>query len=213
MRDFHDRAKEFWDEVRVASLVDASGLQPRWRFHPSPKHGVAGNGAVDLLSGPPTRALVVHHLLQELGKSVSGRLTISEIGVADAHTSTVLLAYNPSLYMYLVDIGLRKDAEERLRDYHGRFAFWEQPRVEAAASVQDNVLDLVFIDGLHTYKGVWDDIREWMPKVRAGGILVGHDYYVPSVARAVNEFALSYGLELTLDSEMWWATKGGVKMG
>lgn len=49
-------------------------------------------------------------------------------------------------------------------------------------------LDLVFIDANHAYETVRQDIEAWLPIVRNGGIISGHDYGVyPGVARAVNE--------------------------
>jgi hypothetical protein len=57
---------------------------------------------------------------------------------------------------------------------HGRFA--------------EGSLDFVFIDGDHSYEGVRQDITNWLPKVRRGGTLAGHDYgNSESVRRAVDE--------------------------
>lgn len=36
--------------------------------------------------------------------------------------------------------------------------------------------DVVFIDAMHTYEGVQDDIARWWPRVRPGGVLCLHDY-------------------------------------
>jgi hypothetical protein len=46
---------------------------------------------------------------------------------------------------------------------------------EAAEIFPDRCLDLVFIDGDHSYEAVREDIGLWSPKVRRGGILCGHD--------------------------------------
>ena len=46
---------------------------------------------------------------------------------------------------------------------------------EAAEIFPDRFLDLVFIDGDHSYDVVREDICLWSPKVRDGGILCGHD--------------------------------------
>lgn len=50
-------------------------------------------------------------------------------------------------------------------------------------------VDMVFIDGDHSYESVRADIRAWRPRVRAGGILAGHDYMAnhPGVVQAVDE--------------------------
>lgn len=47
--------------------------------------------------------------------------------------------------------------------------------MEAARIVPDGIFDLVFIDCDHIYKSVHQDIMSWLPKVRPGGILCGHD--------------------------------------
>jgi len=57
--------------------------------------------------------------------------------------------------------------------------------VKAAADFADGSIDVVFIDGDHREAGVRADIEAWMPKVKFGGILAGHDIDEPGVAAAV----------------------------
>ena len=56
--------------------------------------------------------------------------------------------------------------------------------------IADGVIDVVYIDGLHTYEGVKADIPAWLPKLKQGGFLCGHDYQskFQGVIDAVNEF-------------------------
>jgi predicted O-methyltransferase YrrM len=49
------------------------------------------------------------------------------------------------------------------------------PSTEASRLFPDGSVDLVFIDGNHGYSAVKEDIAAWLPKVRSGGILCGHD--------------------------------------
>lgn len=58
---------------------------------------------------------------------------------------------------------------------------------KAASLYEDESLDFVFIDADHSYEGVKRDIIAWMPKVKNGGILSGHDYGWSSVSQAVND--------------------------
>jgi hypothetical protein len=37
-------------------------------------------------------------------------------------------------------------------------------------------LDFIYVDANHTYQAVKDDIKLWYPKVKSGGIVMGHDY-------------------------------------
>jgi len=45
----------------------------------------------------------------------------------------------------------------------------------AAKLLKDEIADLVFIDADHRYETTVKDIRNWLPKVKKGGILCGHD--------------------------------------
>jgi len=63
----------------------------------------------------------------------------------------------------------------------------------ASKKFKDNSLDFVFLDASHEYRDLKEDIEAWLPKVKFGGILAGHDYYTqgtdwfPGVKQAVNE--------------------------
>ena len=41
--------------------------------------------------------------------------------------------------------------------------------------LKDDSLDFIFVDAAHTYLGVKNDIEESLPKLKKGGIMVGHD--------------------------------------
>lgn len=45
------------------------------------------------------------------------------------------------------------------------------------------VVDMVFVDGDHTEKGVMGDILAWKPKIKDGGIMVFHDYNHPNLPK------------------------------
>lgn len=42
--------------------------------------------------------------------------------------------------------------------------------------LQDNSLDVIFVDGDHTYGAVRNDFINYWPKLKAGGILLAHDF-------------------------------------
>lgn len=60
--------------------------------------------------------------------------------------------------------------------------------VAASLLYIDNSIDFVFIDANHSYEFVKKDILSWLPKVKSGGYIGGHDYgtYL-GVTRAVDE--------------------------
>ena len=55
-------------------------------------------------------------------------------------------------------------------------------------------IDVLFIDGAHTYEGVRGDIENMVPHVVPGGVVIFHDYHMEGVKRAVDEFLVEKGL-------------------
>jgi predicted O-methyltransferase YrrM len=53
----------------------------------------------------------------------------------------------------------------------------------------ENLIDLVYIDSLHDYETVRNDICRWWPKIKQGGHIGGHNHSArwPGVMRAVRE--------------------------
>jgi len=106
-----------------------------------------------------------------------GYRNVAEIGVAFGNT-TEKVAESCDLDLYvLVD-----ETPEKVKPVMDMY--WaEKPlvlfpmrSVEASQYIADGSLDLVFIDAMHNYEEGKADILAWMPKVRPGGILCGHDY-------------------------------------
>lgn len=88
---------------------------------------------------------------------------------------------------------------------------------EAHKYIDDSVLSLLFIDAGHTYEDIKRDLKNYIPKVKSGGIICGHDYesdtydeshinedYVNGkhhgVIKAVNEI---FG-KVNYEGRMWW---------
>lgn len=51
----------------------------------------------------------------------------------------------------------------------------------------DESIDYLFIDAGHMYEEVQSDLAAWLPKVKPGGIVAGHDFNQVPVAVAVRE--------------------------
>lgn len=62
---------------------------------------------------------------------------------------------------------------------------------EASHLFSDPYFDWIYIDGDHTYEGVMEDLCAYFPKVKAGGLIIGDDYGLESVTRAVQDFCSS----------------------
>jgi hypothetical protein len=48
--------------------------------------------------------------------------------------------------------------------------------VDAAKDVPNRLLDFVYIDANHGFEYVVADLAAWIPKIRSGGVIAGHDY-------------------------------------
>jgi predicted O-methyltransferase YrrM len=79
---------------------------------------------------------------------------------------------------------------------------WEEP------------VDMVFIDTSHTNPDDWNVIEFWLPKIKKGGIICGHDYYTleangnvfyPDVVDNVRRLENMLNKEMTFHAEscMW----------
>ncbi len=152
----------------------------------------------------------------------------AEIGVKEGRFTSHMLGQFPRLTMYAVDrwapkdvvldrkgyedyqdwdfAGIRAEFDRVTAPFGSRCVPLVMDSSAAAAEIEDGSLDFVFIDAEHTYEGVYQDIAEWRPKLRPGGLLSGHDYNgkrFPGVRRAVDEVfdRVSTGHDLT-----WWVT-------
>lgn len=56
--------------------------------------------------------------------------------------------------------------------------------------VEDNSIDILYLDAGHSYQAVMADLCAWFDKVKDGGIIAGHDYINPAygVREAVEDF-------------------------
>ena len=175
---------------------------------------------LSLLNGHiPTRPMD-RFLIERYGKK--GLMGV-EIGVLRGEHALTLLKRLHVKRLYLVDPYAcygkypRKPFKQKYIDDARKAAykkFSKDARVnlvyefskEAASKIPDN-LDFVYIDGNHTYEYVRDDIENYYPKVKHGGVLGGHDFSGrwPGVQRAVVEFI--QGKNWYLDYPDWWVVK------
>ena len=83
---------------------------------------------------------------------------------------------------------LKNDFITNMKPLEGRYTLYTTGSPEVTKLYKDGTLDFVFIDGSHKYEDVVEDIKAWLPKIKKGGILAGHDYIdFPDVARAVHD--------------------------
>lgn len=153
-------------------------------------------------------------LFCELGLNVG-----AEIGTERAVYAKAMISRNPKLKLYCVDPwtaykGYREhvsqdkldtfygEAEERLKAFPGQSVMVRKFSHDAVNDFEDGSLDFVYIDGNHSFRHVVNDICDWTPKVRKGGIVSGHDYiqrkdphYLMGVVEAVTGYVAAYHID------------------
>lgn len=73
---------------------------------------------------------------------------------------------------------------------------------EAAKYFDSNSIDCLFIDAGHSYEAVIKDIKAWLPKMKNGGIMAGHDYTAwKGVGEAVRELL---GTPDKVENDCWF---------
>lgn len=157
--------------------------------------------------------------------------TLVEIGVNKGESSQLFRHLFPNAHLYLIDpwtltpdyLESATPISRKIKHYENAYRqvadqFKDDPQVtilrkdslEAAKEVPGE-LDLVFIDANHEYTQVKQDILAWLPKVREGGILAGHDYApeIPmfsGVKRAVDEI---FDKKIMLGKDRLWIHRKG----
>lgn len=71
---------------------------------------------------------------------------------------------------------VRKEALSKVEDFKDKVIEIRATTKEAKGRIEDGSLDLVYIDGDHTLRGITIDLVSLLPKVRPGGFLCGDDF-------------------------------------
>jgi hypothetical protein len=152
----------------------------------------------------------LHLLLKDVKKS-----QVAEVGVAEGRFSLEILNWGIEK-LYLVDIWETKsffgdaaspqswhdsnfnDAVQRVKDFSEKVVFLKGLSSQMAKHIEDKSLDMVYLDACHTYEAVLEDLEVYLPKLKKGGIMAGHDFLNPTygVNKAVYEFAEKFGYEV-----------------
>jgi hypothetical protein len=140
-----------------------------------------------------------------------GYKTGCEVGVKAAANAWDMFSRIDGLRLYLVEPyydygdvdfkrGHRAHKYNMLEDFnrvnkkkHKFDVRWIIDKSERAhEKIPDECLDFVYIDGNHSYDYCMLDLILYSRKVKPGGIVSGHDYNLPGVVKAVNDFVRAH---------------------
>ena len=119
---------------------------------------------------------------------------IVEVGVRDGRTTFHLLEQCPHIQKYYaIDSNINLFFNDQIKQKYGeKLIAINGLSQQVHQKVPNASCDLVFIDADHSYPAVKQDIINYRPKLKPGGILSGHDIDFPGVNQAVNEMLENY---------------------
>lgn len=126
---------------------------------------------------------------------------IVEIGSLYGRTNAYLASIRPEARVYAVEnfsvsgSDTRPYFVEKIMPKFANIKLIEASSRKACYEFTDLPIDFLFIDGDHQDDGIQADCRDWLPKVRSGGVVAFHDYnnyMFPSIQRRVEEFTQNW---------------------
>ena len=88
---------------------------------------------------------------------------------------------------------------------------WKGNTEDCVRTANDESFDFIFLDAWLNYDQVKRELKDWYPKLKHGGLFIGHDYKSDAVATAVSQFREQYSIKSHMsvyDSTFVWK-KGG----
>jgi len=127
-------------------------------------------------------------LLTALSQELPGQApAVVNIGAGAGTSGLTFLSARTDLWLYTIDVVLESNLYGGLEnemgilkaagllDFMRYLPIHQNSKVEGARWSHGPV-DLVFVDGDHSYHGARGDIETWWPHLRPGGLMAIHDY-------------------------------------
>lgn len=134
--------------------------------------------------------------LKTLAQSLPANPVVINIGAGAGTSGLAFLEARPDLRLVTVDVQyddspfgciVAEEREVNRAGYSSRYDY----RVGDSKFIGRGwlyIVDLVFIDGDHSYEGAKGDIMAWLPNVKTGGILALHDYHKDELYRDATDY-------------------------
>tara|TARA_Y100000768_G_C23989983_1_gene691766 strand:+ start:7068 stop:7673 length:606 start_codon:yes stop_codon:yes gene_type:complete len=118
----------------------------------------------------------------ESSKVILQNLNVNKYIIIDPYTSYE--EYNGDGFNKIIsddnDDKIFNNTKNLLKTQHKNIIFYRTFSTDKNTinSIEDNSIDLIFIDGNHSYKYVLDDLENYYPKLKHTGIICGDDFFM-----------------------------------
>jgi len=143
-----------------------------------------------------------------------------ELGVDKGFHSKQILSVLPMKKLYCVDgyqyysdfrgsynwVGHYYTALENLKPFGDKVVFVKKNSLDAVDDIQEKV-DFVYIDSEHTGVQVVKELNSFLPMVKSGGVIGGHDFNAwrfPDYVSAICGFGFENGMGVKNKNQDWW---------
>jgi len=77
---------------------------------------------------------------------------------------------------------------------------------QLASKIPDKYFDWIYIDGDHSFEGLYSDLTNYYTKVKKGGLVIGDDYGGKSkgVKKAVDKFCMERDIDFEYRKKQFW---------
>lgn len=132
--------------------------------------------------------------LKQLAQSLPDNPVVVNIGAGSGTSGLAFLESRPDLRLHTIDLQFDDSPfgcitaelrEVQRAGYLARY-FYEVGDSKAIGARWPFKVDMVFVDGDHSYQGAKGDILTWLANIKPGGIMAVHDYNKVAVYKRGN---------------------------
>ena len=167
-----------------------------------PKHST--RKAKKVFGNKPVKVLEIGTYKGWNAKSILKELNVKELYIIDPYEEyeDYLKAENNKTKKFMENC--RKIAERRLFKWNNKLIWIKKKSGDAVNDIKDNSMDFIYIDGNHTYKYVLEDMNNYWPKLKKGGLFTGHDITNHrGVGEALFEFCKEKNITPIITKSCW----------
>lgn len=147
----------------------------------------------------------------EIGTYCGKSLFVTACAMAKRNDTPLCVGVDPMGFTSIGanwEIGVLKSTLTEIQNRHKiDLQWWKETSVEAMFEAMEKKLkfDSLFIDGCHELAETQADIEGWLPFLKPGGLIAGHDYWPkhPGVMEAVSNI-FGGDFQVAPQTRIWW---------